>query len=52
MGVEEDGGLAGRVLPVCVDQGMSRGGNQFDVLEAGFFQAVGDELGCTLDVIW
>jgi hypothetical protein len=48
--VAEDGGFAGGVEPVRVDERMLGGGNNFDVFEAGGFEAVCDEVGGAVDV--
>jgi len=43
--VAENGGLAGGVEPVGIDERMALGGYDFDVFEAGSLQRVGRELG-------
>ena len=50
VGVAEDGGLAGGVQPVGVDERMALGGDDFDVLHADAAQFVGDEVGGFLNV--
>jgi len=43
--VAEHGGLAGRVEPIGVDEGMTRGFDEFDVFEASGFELCHDEFG-------
>src|SRR5579862_4720166 len=50
MPITKNGGLAGGVQPIAIDQRVAGGRNDLDILDAGAFQAIGDEVGGSLDV--
>ena len=50
MAVAENGGFAGRVQPIGVDERMLAGLDDIDVFEAGTFKFFGDEVSGALDV--
>jgi hypothetical protein len=43
--IAQDGRFAGGMEPIAINQWIAGGGNNFDVLEAGAAQALGDEFG-------
>ncbi len=50
MAVTKNGWLALGVQPIAIDQRIAIGRNDLDMLDAGVFQAIGDEVGGSLDV--
>jgi hypothetical protein len=50
MGIAESGGLASGVKPITVDEWISGGLDDLDVLETDALEVIGNELGGALDV--
>ena len=48
--VAQDRWFAGGVQPICVNQRVLRGGNDFNIFEAGGLHAVGDKLSGAQDI--